>query len=757
MRLIPFELRKIWQRKSILAFCVLLLIHVFMLWYTTLPGEGRVSLSSYRTLGKELAGRSEEEKGKYLTQWKDLVEGVLFVQEILVLQGFEGEMRDSFVQQELDANPGVFEAYYQAYRQGEALWFTDSLEQEALLLWEIYEEWEKTAGYGDYLASIQEQKDTMGGISVFGGRQAEGYSIRNLEKSAGDYRGLTGEGISFTPSKTVTLAMESIWPRLLLFLALLLLVGNLITQEKEKGLFLITRGTRHGISSAMAAKLLALLMSCLALTALFYSVSLLFAGGSAGWFDPGIRLQSVAVYRESCLNITLGGYLLLSVLFQGLALFGLGGLLMFFGLMWDLAVLPYLAGVTAAGVSGLLYAVIPAGSPWAALKYLNPAGLLRTEHIFGGYLNFNLLGQPVSRLSLAVFFTVLLAAAGTVSSLAVFVRRRGFGARKLSLSFRLPFSPHDSLVRHESYKLLIAGRGLLLFLVFAALLSVRDARQTYHPTAGEQYYRDLMEDLEGKLDSHKEALVQREQKRYEEAFQKLEQIDALEASGELSQEAAEDLRQKEYMTLSFYPSFQRAEEQYQRLKEGGGSFVYDTGYRYLLGMWEDGFSVDFLILSVGIILISSGALTMEFQKGSWYLLGATRAGRRRVLQTKILICCGMALALALAPLTGRIWAISRTYPMGNLLAGIGSLLPVSGWAASLPIAVYLALFVLSQLAAAAGVALVTLALSWWRRQQAQTVFFALALLAVPPVMKLLGFEAARWCSLYPLYGWTGMV
>ena len=57
LRLIPFELHKIWRKRSfLLAMCVLLLSHLFLLWYTSLPNEETLSLSAYKQLQTELSG-----------------------------------------------------------------------------------------------------------------------------------------------------------------------------------------------------------------------------------------------------------------------------------------------------------------------------------------------------------------------------------------------------------------------------------------------------------------------------------------------------------------------------------------------------------------------------------------------------------------------------------------------------------------------------------------------------------------------------
>ena len=63
LRLICFEWEKIWRKRSFfLAACILFAIHGFFLWYTLPSGEGLVPLSAYRSLQRDLAGMSEEEK-----------------------------------------------------------------------------------------------------------------------------------------------------------------------------------------------------------------------------------------------------------------------------------------------------------------------------------------------------------------------------------------------------------------------------------------------------------------------------------------------------------------------------------------------------------------------------------------------------------------------------------------------------------------------------------------------------------------------
>ncbi|MCI8668592.1 MAG: hypothetical protein HFI34_03550 [Lachnospiraceae bacterium] len=757
MRLIPFEVSKIWRKRSfLLSMCILFLIHLFLLWYTSLPNEKTAPLSAYKRLQTELSGKNETEKEKYIAGLKEKIDGVCFVQNILAMQSLNDEMGNILAEQELQNNPGVFEKYYDLYQLGDYLKYTVSLEQEQMFIDEIYRQQQKVSGYGEYLRSIQEKKDILSGISVFGGQSGDTYSSRNLQKSAADYAGLTDDNIRFTLSMGITSAMQGIWTDLLLVLGMMLFVGSLITEEKDKKLFFITRSTKNGVLHSIAAKLTALLIHCMLLTALFYAVSIVFFGAGTGWFDPWAAIQSIDVYTESSLSINLFGYILLSVLTKALVLFGIGTVLTVFCIGSGIAILPFLAGASIIGISALLYYLIPAGAVLSVCKYLSPVGLMKTENLYGGYLNFNLFGYPVSRLSLSLGLILLICVAGVIGSLLFFCQMQSFEMKKLRLPVSMLFRPHTSIFRHESYKLLITNRGLFVLLLFAVLLAYQSHDRTYTPSVGEQYYQSMMAELEGGLTDEKELLVLSEKARYEDALQKIEQIDGMVRTGELSGDTADVLKSQANMTLAFYPAFQRVETQYEHIKADGGSFVYDTGYLYLFGILEDVFSFDFMILSVGIVIAISGVISMEFQTGSFFLISATKAGKRKILFRKALICTLMASALTLIPLLCRLYRISSVYPMDSLGTTIRDIPHFSGFPVSMPVLCFILLFAFSQILSMVLVTLFTMAISLWRKNQVQTIFFALLVLAVPMLLKLLGFDIAKWFSLYPLYGWMGM-
>ena len=115
----------------------------------------------------------------------------------------------------------------------------------------------------------------------------------------------------------------------------------------------------------------------------------------------------------------------------------------------------------------------------------------------------------------------------------------------------------------------------------------------------------------------------------------------------------------------------------------------------------------------------------------------------------------MAVVLSLIPIACRAYNIASVYPLHGFDADIQSISHFVKFPVSVSIGGFLLLFIFLQSMAAVLIAWLTMAISVWRKNQVQTLFFALLFLVVPMVLKLLGFEVAKWFSLYPLYGWTG--
>lgn len=750
-----FELEKIWGRREfLLSVCLLALVNGFLLWYTNLPDGTGPDLSAYRMFQAEIDGMTEAEKGEFIWDLKETMDGVRFVEQVLMLQNIGGDMGEALSAQALAESPGMFEAYYDVYQRGGYLRFTDSLWQEGELVDELYEEWRSCAAYGEYLQAVQENKNTLGGIKIFGGAQKDSFSSRNVEKSARDYRELTADQIRWMPEKAVTGSLENSWTDLLLLLSTAFFTGCLILEEKEKGLFSITRTTRRGILPSLHAKLWALLVHCMVSVGLFYGGNLLFYGCTLGFGDLSARLQSLATYRESCLSISIRQYLILSIFTKGLVLFGFGTVLAALCIAATRSFLPFIAGGIWYGVSFGLYAMIPGASKGAALKYLNLAGSLRTENLYGAYLNFNILGWPVSRMVMTLVLIGLIIVTGVSFCAILFVKADNPFQLQGKRYVRLPFKPHASRFLHECYKITVMNRAGLVLLLFGILIGSRNLSHQYNLSVQEQYYQSIMLQLEGELTEKKETLVLAEEARYRQAFAEIERIDRMVSTGEISEDAGDDRKAHWYTVTAFYPAFCRVWQQYQHILAQGGRFLYDTGYLYVLGVQGDSLRIDLLLLCCGMLLAFGGVMAMEDEKAAWNLLGATWWGKGRILRDKGIVCILYGVLLSLVPFVSRIVNISRAFPLRGLGFSVTNIPYCAGLPAWISVAGMVVLLAMSQALLCAVTTLLILLLSYWRRDALQTYLYGAVLLAVPLLLGLLGLTFADPFSLYPLYTWT---
>lgn len=757
MRLSLFELSKIWRKKSfILSICLLLAINLFLLWYTNLPEAETPPLSAYKAICEDMSLMSEAEKADYISKLKDKIDGVLFVQEIQNLQAMGNELGTVIAQQKIDANPGLLERYSELYQSGEYLVYTDDLMKESSLINELFEEYSKVSEYDTYLESVQQTKNNLNGISIFQNTNADSFSNRNIEKSAADYKKMDTVQIRWQPSKGIVLASESIITDLLLFLGIMLFVGGLITEEKEKRLLYITRATKRGMSAYLLGKLSALLIHTVVLSFVMIVSNLVFAAVTAGVGNLTISLQSLAPYMESSLSISVIEYILLSIITKAAVLFCFGAILTAVAIVGTKSFMPYFTGILLLAVSGITFITIPTYSDLCALKYLNFIGTMETDELYVAYLNLNINEAPVSRLMLTWSALALLMLTGVVLCLVLYLQGNNLELKKIRMPRLIRFHPHGNLLRHEAYKVLITNRAALILLCFAVLIGYYGVSQEYHPSVNEQYYQKMMLQLEGEFTEQKEQLILAEQNRFEEAIRKINQIDTLVSNGDIDELTADSMKMQWEAVLSFYPSFERIELQYDRVKQDGGEFIYDTGYLYLLGKQDHSLLICALLLSVCMVLSFHSSISMEYSKDSWCLLGTTVLGRRKIIVRKIWVCLICAAILSVIPWVFRSIAISKVFPMKCMTSPIQSIPIFENISVCMPVIVFIILAALLQMILIMGVSLVTITISGWRKNDMQSLFFGLLILVVPLVLKLMGFNFAGWFSIYPLYSLAGI-
>ncbi len=751
IRLIIFELEKIWRKRSfILSVCTLLTVNLFLLWYVNMPDDETPPLGAYKVFSADVRRMSEEEKGIYITKLKEKMDGLALVQSIQNLQANGGDMEAELARQKMNENRDQFENYYDLYQNGDYLIYTVSLSQETALVNELFDAYQKVTDFQEYPDSLVTAKNTLLGISVFGDADTDSFSSRNITKSAQDYAAVNGSKTNWQVDKGIVIAMENRITDILLFLAVFLFAGGLITEEKEKGLFYIIRATKNGLGLSISAKLGALLVHCTAIVGLMLGANLLFAQVSTGVGNLSVSLQSLAPYIQSPLPISILEYLLFSAITKAFLLFVFGAIIIMVAIISSRGVLSHMVGIGLLGISYIAYTFIPVHTVHAPLKFLNLWGIMRTEFIYGDYLNLNIVGHPFSVRMLSWFVLGVGCVAAAAVCINAFLKSHQLTIKKETYSLPFHFQPHGCLLRHEAYKLLIANRGMLILLCFALLLAYQGITQEYHVSGQEQYYQRLMLRLEGELSDEKAELIQSEQLRFEEATEQIARIDALVDDGQIDSRGADLMKQEWEAVLSYYTAFERVLAQYDNAQTGG-SFVYDTGYLYLLGKADNSFLICLLLLSICMVLAFYNGISMEYNRNAWHLLGATRCGKKAIIRQKVVLVAICAAVMAVLPWSFRSIGITRVFPMSGLLTSVTNIPALADFPFHMPLICFIMGMIVVQQLSVICVGLGALSISAWRKNNMQALFFSLLLLVMPLVLKLMGFDFVGWFSIYPIY------
>lgn len=740
IRLACFELRKIWGKPSFLfSIAILLTVNLLLLSYLHLPDSETPSLSENKKLVSDLLTLNDEERLDYIIELEQKVDGLRFVRDVLNMQGLSDERGSIFAEEEMNRRPGLFEQYVDLYQQGDYLIYTDTLEKEQALVGEYFSEAMQVASYNEYLQSIQSNRDQLQSISIFSSAEEATFSSRNIEKSANDYVLLLSSGVNWLPAKAVKSAMENIWADMMLILGMFLFVGALIIEEKEKGLFYITRVSKYGRFTSISAKLMALFIHCVLTTSMIYGSNLLFFEATIGLGDLMVKLQSLAPYMESALDMKIIAFIVCSIATKGIVLFALGSLLTAISIFSNKAFIPYLAGVGTIALSWILYHLIPVHSPLNLLKYVNLIGLLKTENLYGRYLNFNIVGYPISRLALSWLMICLFVIIGVVLTVFLFVRSGSMEIKKVGFTLPIPFRPHANLFFYEAYKILITNRTLIVLLLFILLLGGQNLSKEYHLSAQEDYYQTMMLELEGELTAEKEEMIRMEEERYEKAFAKIEAIDQMVDQGEITEDVGETMKQSYYGVISFYPEFKRVFGQYENILNSGGRFVYDTGYLYLFGIIDHGYMINLLFILLALVFGFANIISMEYEKGSWHILKPTTMGKKKIIGRKMVFTLLSAAMLLIIPWICKSIAIHKVYPMNELGSAIQAIPHYHGFSLQLPVWGFIAGTIILQFLFIGTISLLILIISGWRKNHLQSLFFSLLIFILPLLLIMIIF------------------
>ena len=494
------------------------------------------------------------------------------------------------------------------------------------------------ADYADKLAGIEENAAKMKQTASMGGEN--NFSVRNIDKTVADFQLAGRVSLEAGPSAGLSALTESRFTDFCI-LAFLIVVVLVIIEEQKKGLSGFIFVTKNGRLPVTVLRFTALMAASLTATAVFLLENICLCVWMYGGLGSlGRAVQSVSLFENVTLEISVGTYLLLYWLWKALAV---GCLAMLF---WLLS-MRFRNSVAAVGGTALLltaeylaYTLIAPQSPLQALKYLNLFGYLDSSYYIRTYLNLNLFGYPVSiytcmAILLPVFYLFLFGIALLFGRRypAAEMRRRTRADRKWR-----SILGRSGLFGQEAYKLLWTQKGILILAALAAVCIWRYSDEAVHYDSDLQLYVNYMEILQGPVLPEKHRYPEGEVETLDRKIEEQEALLTLAAEGitaitEGEIKTAENTIQALQKYRAVTEQLLSHTERLEGLSERGirGYYVNRLGYEYLWDfLGENERTADMLLMLFAVILLFSGAQAWEREQNTADYMASMPCGRRSI-------------------------------------------------------------------------------------------------------------------------------
>lgn len=497
-----------------------------------------------------------------------------------------------------------------------------------------------TLGYMDYRENIIASADRLSKLPIFS--DADGFSRLNMEKTAEVYAGLPEITTVPGPGRGVVMASGYTGSVLFGIVFMIYIIFALVVREKEIGTLNLTRTTLKGHKSHGVSKLLVCLTLAFISVTVLELINWVLAGYMYGLGDLSRPIQSVPEYMTCVFEINVLEFALITVLFRILFVLMITVMVFFFACAGKtyLSLLLYLAAVF--GAEGILYFTVSGNSIFGLLKYMNLFSGADTGFLFGDYINLNILGKPIWYLPVYIGFTVLLLAVFCLLGVTAYDRISSTFGRSFRIGADILPVKSLSIFLQECFRYLFCEKAILIVLAFLVFRAVtfQPVREMFSMPE-DIYYKQYMLQLSGLYSEEKEREIGKEWEAYEAIQEEYRENIVL-----TEDETIKNLMSSKYQEeTKKYAVLDRVESKGRYLKENGGAFVYEQGYRILTN--DTPGEKDNRLLSVmAALLMLICAVFMyapDYQSGVDRIVKTTAKGRkslfirREVLGTVILL------------------------------------------------------------------------------------------------------------------------
>ena len=712
MTLLLGECKKLYTRRYIAIIALIVFLNGFLII------QGKYSEGIEKTavaqVYEDMADMSLTEAHIWLDTRCELLR-IDFMQEALPLE----QLRDIISEESL-----------QIYaEQGCTLHYCTDSSAEYNLLHYVQEQIIEAEQYPQYLENMQQSAKRMTSSSLFG--NVSSFSNRNIAKTAKKYAGLRSQ-LAINNGVGIEELMASGWTDCLMVLLLTSGALLLILSDRENNMQILLQTTQCGRTAIFRAKYVVLILHTLLMTCLLIGSKAILVQLLYGFGDLSLPIQSIPAYLQSVLPCSVGKVLFAWLLAKTAVYWVFASIAFCFSTCLRKSVWALLCLALFWGASYTAIQLLDPYGTFSLLVNVNPIHILRTELLLQTYRNTNLAGYPVSSVLLCATAAVIAWVLSFQLSARCFhhpervkqtIKRR---ARKPKLRVS------TNLFRQELYVLYISSGAVALIVIFLGIQAAFYPSIEFPITREDLYFKEYMTVLSGEWTQDKEDFLLTEREKIRNADAKLTELSSLVQQGELTELEA-SLRGIPYQKQKEWESaLERAEVQLTDVKRGKATFLYDSGYEYLLGNQGIARGVQHMAICAFVLLLCIVPYKCrEYESGLVSLVRTTAHGRKRRTDTQLCSCLTLALPCTVLAWLPGIIAIETQFGFNGLSAPVQSLGYLAEFPLTCSIIQFCALALLGVLFCACLTVLVCYAVSAWIKKTIPALLISGAAVVLP--------------------------
>lgn len=294
----------------------------------------------------------------------------------------------------------------------------DALVEKMTLLNDLISQQNYINRYDDFINNMQIRADNQLSFSIFA--EPDSFAYNNIQQTPLDFQHLKGVELYAGNNTFAENATQFQITDYLMIVLVALTCILLFYTERENGLYPLVRSTKNGRTSTIVAKLFAVIAVTVVTTILFYLSNILITGIYFGFGDMSRYIQSIGIFMNCSIKISIFEYLILWILGKTLTLCA-------FSLLFSFCFTAVKASAKIYGIIVVFLAVeitanlfIEGASAFSFFKYVNIVYFLSNNNLFGEYLNVNIFSNPVNIIMVWTVVATTLALVGFFGSVTVY-------------------------------------------------------------------------------------------------------------------------------------------------------------------------------------------------------------------------------------------------------------------------------------------------------------------------------------------------